>query len=135
MFRNLASVWLQFTGTSENDNDVTICQHVIVKIFWYFFVSLVRFSYWSKFHVNVITGSGIMIISSYKELTRHPKIVNITVWVFPNIWKLGWVRNTRFYSEILLNAEKCGITAFTISELFRIKKMKKFKSITTAYRQ
>ena len=29
---------------------------VIVKCFWRCFVSLVKFSCWSKFHVNIITG-------------------------------------------------------------------------------
>ena len=29
-----------------------------------FFVSLVNFSYWSKFHVNIITGSGLVTIYS-----------------------------------------------------------------------
>ena len=34
------------------------------QFFWrYFvFVSLVKFSYWSKFHVNILTGSGIMTV-------------------------------------------------------------------------
>ena len=59
----------------KNDNDVTIFQHdVIVKCFRRSFVSLVTFSYWSKFHVNIITGSGIITIFFYKGLTRNPKI-------------------------------------------------------------
>ena len=37
------------------------------------FVFLVKFSYWSKFHVNIITGSGIMTIFFYKEFTRNPE--------------------------------------------------------------
>ena len=50
----------------KNDNDVTIFRHdVIVKFFWRFYVSLVNFSYWSKFYVNIITGSGIITIFSY----------------------------------------------------------------------
>ena len=44
--------------------------------FWRCFVSLVKFSYWSKFHVNIITGSGVMIIYFYKGLTRNPEIKN-----------------------------------------------------------
>ena len=43
---------------SENGNDFTIIRHdVIVK---FCSISLVKFSYWSKFHVNIITGSGVM---------------------------------------------------------------------------
>ena len=33
------------------------------------FAFLVKFSYWSKFHVNIITGSGVMIIFFDKRLT------------------------------------------------------------------
>ena len=32
------------------------------------FVSLVKFSYWFKFHVNIITGSGVMTIFFHKGL-------------------------------------------------------------------
>ena len=58
----------------KNDNDVTIFRHdFIVNFFWRCFVSLVTFSYWSKFHVNIITGSGIITIFFYKGLTRIRK--------------------------------------------------------------
>ena len=43
------------------------------------FVSLVKFSYWYKFHVNIITGSGIMTILFCKGLTRNPGIGNTPV--------------------------------------------------------
>ena len=33
-------------------------------------VSLVKFRYWSKFHVNIITGSGVMAIFVYMELIK-----------------------------------------------------------------
>ena len=74
----------------KNDNDVTIFRHdVIVKFFWRCFVSLVKFSYWSKFHINIVTGSGILTIFLYKGLTRNLEIGNTTVWVLLNIWRLG----------------------------------------------
>ena len=41
-----------------------------------FFISLVKYSYWSKFHINVITGSGVTTISFYKGLIRNPEIGN-----------------------------------------------------------
>ena len=48
-----------------------ICrQDAIVKLFWRCSVSLVKFSYWSKFHVSIITGSEIMIIFVYKEFDQ-----------------------------------------------------------------
>ena len=69
----------------KNDNDIIIFPHnVNVNFFWRCFVSLVKFSYWSKFHVNIITGSGIMIIFFYKGLTRNPEIGNNRL-NFPNI--------------------------------------------------
>ena len=85
----------------KNDNDVTIFRHdVNVKFFWRCFVSLVKFSYWSKFHVNIITGSGVMTISFYKGLNRNPEIGNIPIWVLLNIWRLEWVRFTKFGTNI-----------------------------------
>ena len=54
---------------------------VIVGIFLTCFVFLVKFSYWCKFHVNII-GSGIMTIFFYKGLTRNPEIENTPVWGF-----------------------------------------------------
>ena len=85
----------------KNDNDVTISRHdIIVNIFWRGFVSLLKFSYWSKFHVNIITGSGIMTIFFYKGLTRNPEIGNIPIWVLPNIWRLGKVMDTKFGTNV-----------------------------------
>ena len=58
----------------KNGNDVTICQHeVMVKFFRGCFLSLVNFSYWSKFYVNIITGLGVMTIFFIKGLTRNPE--------------------------------------------------------------
>ena len=96
----------------KKDNDVTICRHdAIVKFFWHCFVSLVKFSYWSKFHFNIITGSGVMTIWFYKVLTRNLEIGNTPVWVLPNIRRLGWVRNTKCgrdgSNKMLPNAAKC----------------------------
>ena len=74
------------------------------------FLSLAKFSYWSKFHVNIITGFGIITIFFYKGLTRNPEIGNTPVWVLPNIWRLGQVMDTKFgtnvSNKILLNAAK-----------------------------
>ena len=84
---------------------------VIVKFFWLFFFCLVKFSYWSKFHVNIITGSGVMTISFYKGFTRNPEIGKTLARLLPNIWRLGWVKNTKFgrnvSNKMLLNSAKC----------------------------
>ena len=95
---------------SKND-DVTIFRHEVnVKLFWRCFVSLVKFSYWSKFYVNIVTDSGIMTIFFYKGLTRNLEIGNTPVWVLPNIWRLGRVMDTKFGTNVsnrmLLNAAK-----------------------------
>ena len=67
-------------------------------------------SYWSKFYVNIITGSGVMTISFYKGLTRNPEIGNTPVWVLPNTRRLGLVRNAKFGANVstkmLLNPAK-----------------------------
>ena len=38
-------------------------------------VSYFKFNHWSKFHVNIITGSGVMAIFPYKGLIRNLKIL------------------------------------------------------------
>ena len=59
----------------KSDNGVTIVWHdVIFKCFSRCFVSLVNFSYWSKFHINIIASSKVMRIFFYKGLTRNPEI-------------------------------------------------------------
>ena len=61
-------------------NDVTISRHeVTIKFYCRCFVSSVKFSYWSKFHINIIIGSGVMGISFYKGWTRIPEIRNTSV--------------------------------------------------------
>ena len=85
----------------KNDNDAIIFWHDInVSFFWRCFVSRVKVSYWSKFHVNIITGSGIMTIFLYKGLTRNPEIGNTYIWVFPSIWRLGRVMDTKFGTNV-----------------------------------
>ena len=85
-------------------------------------VSLVKFSYWSEVHVNIITGSGVMTIIVYKGLIKNPKIGNTPGWGLPNIWRLGQVRDTKFGTNVsnkkLLNAPKCQGYSLTISESY-----------------
>ena len=95
----------------KNDNDVIIFRDdVNFKLFCRCLVSRVKFSYWSKFHVNIITCSGVMTIFFYKGLTRNPEIGNTHIWVFPNIWRLEWVMDTKFDTNVsnrmLLNDAK-----------------------------
>ena len=102
----------KLTVSWRNGNDVIISQHdVIVKVFWRCFVSLVNFSYWSEFTANIIIGSGVITISFFKGLTINPEIVRTPVWALPNIWRLDWLENTKFGTNVsnkmLLNAAKC----------------------------
>ena len=86
-------------------NYVTIYWHdIIVKFFWRCRVSLVKFSCWSTFHVNIMTGSGVMTIFIHKGLARNSEICNTPIWVLPNICRLGWATNA--YNKMLLNAAK-----------------------------
>ena len=39
----------------------------------------IALDYWSKFHVNVINGCGVMTIFVYKGFTRNPEIGNTPV--------------------------------------------------------
>ena len=83
----------------------------LASIFLCCFVSLVKFSYWSKFHISIITGSRAMTIFFYKGLTRNPEIRNTLLCVLPNTWRLGQVGDTKFstniFNKLLLNAAKC----------------------------
>ena len=101
----------------KNNDEVIICWHeVIVRFFWRYRVSFVKFSYWSKFHVNLSTCSGVMAIFVYKRLTRNPEIGNNPVCALSNIWRLGRVKDTKFgrnvSNEKLLNAATCQVYRF-----------------------
>ena len=65
----------------------------------------------AKFHVSIITGSGVMTIFVYKGLNRKPEIGNTSVWVLPNIWRLRGVRDTKCGKNVSngksLNNPKC----------------------------
>ena len=108
----------------KNINDVTIFRHdAIVKFFWNCFVFLVKFSYWYKFHVNIITGSGVMTIYLYRGLTRNPEIGNTPVCILPNIWRMGKLEIPNLARTSLIKCywmlQNARIIAFTVSELLR----------------
>ena len=48
------------------------------SLFFERYVSLVKFSYWSKFHVIIITGSGVLTIYFFKGLTRNQEIPHLS---------------------------------------------------------
>ena len=92
---------------------------VIIQLFWRCFVSFVKFSYWFKFHVNIITGSGAMTIFFYKGLTRYLKIENTPSEFCPISGDWGQVRNTKFgtnvYNKYYYMLQNARVTAFTVS--------------------
>ena len=92
--------------------DITSSCHFLT----FFLNFFCQFSCWFKFHVNIIAGSGVTTIFFYKGLTRNPEIRNTAVWVLPNIWRLGQVRDNKFgmnaSSKMLLNAAKCQSYSF-----------------------
>ena len=124
------SLWtaLNWPKIKKNDNDVTISWHdVIVKIFWCGFISLVKFSYWSKFHVNITTGSGIMTIFFYKGLTRNPEIGNIPLCLISGDWDKLWIPDlAQMSNRIFWMLQNFRVTAFTVFELLRENQLRGF---------
>ena len=110
---------------TKNENDVIIYWYdVIVKNLWRGFVSFVKFSYWSKFHVNIITGSGAMTIFFYKGLSKNLEIRN-NRQMSADWGKLGVPNLSR------MSQRKCywmlqnpRVTAFTVSVLLRENQIK-----------
>ena len=106
----------------KNDNDVTIFGHDFnINFFDIVLFLLSVLVNWSKFHVNIITDSGIMTIFFYKGLTRNPEIGNTSVWVLPNIWGKLWIPNLAWMSliECYWMLQNSRVIAFTVFELLR----------------
>ena len=66
--------------------------------------------FWSMFYINIVTVLGVMTIFVIKELTRNLEIGNNPVWILPNIWRLGQVKDIKICTAIsnkkLLNTAK-----------------------------
>ena len=91
--------------------------------FWHFFVFLVKFSYWSKFHVNVFTGSGVMTVSFERDWPEIQKseIPPSEFWPISGDYGKLWIPSLVQMSLIkyywmLLTARA---TDFTVSEVLR----------------
>ena len=103
----------------KNDNDITIYWYDV--IFNFFCTSFVKFSYWFKFHISIITGSKVITIFLCKGWTGNPENGRNPIWVLPNICRLGLVIDKNFkqktqlaqFTECFKNA---SVTAFTVSE-------------------
>ena len=93
------------------------------QLFWRCHVSLSKFSNWSKFNVNIISGSRVMTIVVYKWLTRNLKFRNTPSDFCPTSgdWSNLGIPNLACMSQMkrywmLKNAK---VTAFTFFELLR----------------
>ena len=94
-----------------------------IFFFWSFPVSLVKFSYWSKFFCQYRDVPGVMTIFVIKGFTRKSEIVNNPVWVLPNIWRLGKLGTSNLALLPLIKSywmlQKTRAAAFTFSEVLR----------------
>ena len=93
------------------------------EIFWRYLVSLVKCSYWSIFHVNMITGSGVVTIFFYKGLIRNPEMGNSPIYVLPNSFRPGEVGIPNLARMSLMKChwmqQNARVTAFTVSKILR----------------
>ena len=123
---SVSGIWsLDCSQLAKNPkNDVTIFrQDINIKFFWRYFVSLVNFSCWSKFYVNITTSSEIMAIFFFKGLTRNPEIGNTPFGVCPisRAWGELCLLNLARMSliEVYWMMRNSRVTAFIVFELLR----------------
>ena len=80
-----------------------------------------QFGYWSKFQVNIITGSWVTTNFFYKVLTRNAEIENSTICILSNIWRLGQVKDGKFgvnfSNESYWILQDVMVAVFNVSEL------------------
>ena len=89
----------------KKDSGFTICQHNIVRFFWRCHGVLVKFNFWSKFHVNIITGSAQEIWKSEIPSSEFCPISG-------DLDKLVILNLARMYLIIFLNTSKCQDYSF-----------------------
>ena len=101
-YRHASGMRLPFCSilaNQKNDNNVILCWHDVMVNYYF---SPVKFSYWSKFHVSIITGSGVTTFFVYKGLTRNPNIGNTHVSVLCNIQRYQF-----FYRYLWWKVTEC----------------------------
>ena len=121
-------VWLldcsKLAVSWKKGNGVTIFWSDVIMNFFWSSISLVKCSHWYKFHVNIITSSGVMAISFYKRLTRKLEVKNTNVSRFcPKSGEWGELGLLNLTQASLIKRywmlQKATVTAFTLSELLR----------------
>ena len=95
------------------------------SFFCRFCVSLVTFSYWTRFHVNIITSFGVMTIYVFKRLTRIRKSKTPPSKFCPISGDLGKLEIPNLTRLILIKSywmlQNARVTAFTVFEFLREK--------------
>ena len=91
----------------KNDSDATIFRHEVTVNFF----GVVLFLLSSLVTVPSFMSIPSLVLELWQFFfIRNPEIGNIPVLVFPNIWRLGRVKDTKFgtnvSNKILLNATK-----------------------------
>ena len=84
-------------------------------MFWSVYVFLVKFSYWSKIHVNIVAGSGVARETRKSEIPPSEFFLISGDWGKLGIRNQGWMSLMKSY-WMLQNAR---FTVFTVSELIR----------------
>ena len=114
--RNPASGLFQISHKSKKlqwRHNLLTWSHVHFFLFFLFlFSGLVT----GPIFISILLGSGVITVLFYNRLIRNPDIRNTLICVLTHIWRLGWVRNTKFgtnvFNEKLLNATKCQDYSF-----------------------
>ena len=91
--------------------------------FWRYRVSIVKISYWCKFHVNIITGSGVttnLFIRDWQEI-RESEIQPPEFCSIPGDYGELGLPNfaVMFLMKIQLMLQIVRFTVFTVSALLR----------------
>ena len=99
----------------KNNNDVTIFRHdVNVKFFWRYFVSLVKFNYWSKFQYHHWFWQ-FSFIRDRPEI-RKSEILPSEFCPKSGDWDESWIRNLAWMSLIQCYwmLQNTRVTSFTV---------------------
>ena len=108
----------------KNGNDIKICWHdVIVKFFLTLFVCLLKFSYWYKFHLDIITSSGVMTIYFVRDWPEIQKLKIPPSEFCPISGDWGMLEIPNLVGMFLMKCywmlQNARVTAFSISDLLR----------------
>ena len=125
LFSSMNGVIGNVLGMGEN---FKVCRHAFLFIWklqinWVSQKYILYTFYWSKVHVNIITGSKVMPIFLFNGLTGNLEIPLSEFCPISKDWrKLGILNLARiFLMKFYWTLEKYRVTAFTISELSRKK--------------